>query len=235
MTQMWQAIKGKKSHLLIDKHYSVRCPHCNTLSNLSAVSLPDWEQVVRFNVLRVIIGFRCDSCNEPVALRFKGNVNVREEAMYLSEEYQELERPMETFEYQHLPAAVSRDFREALICYSHMCYNAAAAMCRRTIQSMATDLGTTGSSRVEKQILEAKDVADMDDETFDGLKAVMLGGHDGAHPNLPEVSSTRAALLVEMMKDVLTQIYIRRGRIQEAMQLRQEAIAEKRGGDTQNP
>lgn len=134
---------------------------------------------------------------------------------------------METFDYQHLPEGVASDFREALISYSHSCWNAAAAMCRRTIQSVAMNLGVDGTDRVSNQIKEAKEASEMDDDTYAALKAVMLGGHDGSHPHLPAVSPQRAAVLVEMMKDILTQIYIRKARIQAAMKMRQEAIANK--------
>lgn len=223
----WHAIAKGQTEPVIDKHYTLPCPHCGTKSNLSAVSIPEIRQAVRYKVEQIIIGYRCDSCNAPVALRFQVT-GLSDNQLNLSEEYEELERPMETFDYQHLPNDVASDFKEALTCYSHGCCNAAAAMCRRTIQSVATNLGATGTSKVEKQILDAKDTADMDDDTFAGLKEVMLGGHDGAHPHLPEVTTERAAVLVEMMKDVLTQIYVRKERIQTAMKLRQQAIAEKK-------
>ncbi len=66
-----------------------------------------------------------------------------------------------------------------------------------------------------------------DDETFEQLHAVMLAGHYGAHPHLPSLSSTRATLLLHLMKDVLYQLYVRPARILEAKELRKEAIVKK--------
>lgn len=135
---------------------------------------------------------------------------------------------MQPFEYQYLPDDVASDFREALTCYAHSCHNAAAAMCRRTIQSVAMNLKAVGTSKIDKQILEAKETSGMDDETYNGLRAVMLGGHDGTHPHLPNVTPQRCTVLIQVMKDVLHELYIRSGRIKEAMGMRQEAIEAKK-------
>lgn len=217
--------------MIFDKHFTLKCPHCGAQSNLTSVSIPRWQQVTRFQSKDVIIGYRCDSCNTSIALRF--DVLFHENScMFLSQAYKELEITMEWFDYEHLPEAVAKDFREALTCYSHDCYNGTAAMCRRTIQTVAMDLGATGSSRVEKQIVEVKDTSGMDEETFDSLRQIILGGHDGAHPHLPEMTPERAAVLVELMKDVLTQIYVRKARIQAAMNLRQDAIESKKANNS---
>jgi hypothetical protein len=229
VTGWWTAVIPQDTQdAIVDKHYALVCPHCGALSNLTAVSTPRWAQMRRYQPKQIIIGFRCDACNSPVALRFEVQGDYDRNRALFSHEYEELERPMETFDYQYLPSDVASDFREALTCYSNSCFNATGAMCRRTIQSVATDLGATGSTRVEKQILEAKDTAGMDDETFVSLNQIMLTGHDGAHPHLPPVNKSRAAVLVEIMKDVLYQLYIRKAKVQEALKLRQDAIASKK-------
>ena len=62
------------------------------------------------------------------------------------------------------------------------------------------------------------------DETFDLLKQIIISGHDGAHPHLPKLSAERAADLLELMKDVLYQVYMRKSKIQEAIKLRNQSI-----------
>ena len=59
---------------------------------------------------------------------------------------------------------------------------------------------------------------------FAALKQAIVDGHDGAHPHLPRLTSERAAVLFELMKDVLYQLFVRRSKIKEAMQLRRAAI-----------
>jgi len=128
---------------------------------------------------------------------------------------------------QYLPAAIAEDFKEALISYSHLCYNAFAAMCRRCIQSVFIELGATGKDRVIKQLKDVQETASLDAETFDMLKQIIISGHDGAHPNLPKLSEERAGVLLEMMKDILYQLFVRQAKIQEAIELRKQAIAEQ--------
>ena len=104
-------------------------------------------------------------------------------------------------------------------------------MCRRCVQSISSDLGAKGKDRVFKQLKDLKEMAEIDDDTFDVLKQVIVAGHDGAHPHLPKLSPERASVLLELIKDVLYQIYVRKAKIQEAIKLRKETIS---NSDTNN-
>lgn len=227
MSEYWLAMNNDTNATLCDKRLLLTCPHCGAKTAATVISTPRLEQVHRYKPQKVIGGFMCQACGEAIALRFWTNITP-EGRLYLSEEYAELERKMESFDYQYLPPSVAADFKEALTCFSMSCYNATAAMCRRTIQSVATDLGAVGTSKVSKQILEAKETAGLDEQTFTEINQLVLDGHDGAHPHLPVVTASRAAVVVAIMKDVLDQIYARRARIQKAADLRQESIAAKK-------
>jgi hypothetical protein len=135
-------------------------------------------------------------------------------------------QPIETFELKYLPPQVAEDFAEALICYSNSALNAFAAMARRTVQSMSADLGAKGKDKVLQQLRDLKDVAQIDDETFEILSQVIIAGHDGAHPYLPKLTPERAGVLLELMKDVLRQVYVRKAKIQEAIELRKRSITQ---------
>ena len=209
---------------VFDKHYALKCPHCSVQSNISAVSIPRYEYVRRFKPSRVGIAYRCDSCNEPVFLRFRVKHDYGNHRFVIDTEYEEIECPQETFEFTYLPESVANDFREALVCYSNRAHNGFAAMCRRTVQSAFTDLGATGKDRVLAQLRDLKEMAQVDDDTFGLLKQVIVDGHDGAHPHLPRLNVERAVVLLELMKDVLYQLYVRKGKLSEAMALRQAVI-----------
>jgi hypothetical protein len=212
---------------IFDKHYDLKCPHCGNSANISAVSIPRYEYLARFRPKTVGIAYRCDSCNFPIFLRFKvNNYDLGNNRIVLEEAYEEVERPQETFEYKYLPAPVAEDFREALTCYSHACYNAFAALCRRCAQSAFTELGAAGKDKVLDQLKEIKETAALDDDTFSILQQVVISGHDGAHPHLPRLSPERAAILLELMKDVMYQLFVRKAKIQEAVQLRKQDIAQ---------
>lgn len=129
----------------------------------------------------------------------------------------------ETFDFEYLPPPVSKDFQEALSCYSIGSYNAFAAMSRRTVQSVSTDLGAKGSDKVLNQLQDLKEMAQIDDATFEVLKQIIISGHDGAHPHLPKLSPERAGVLLELMKDVLYQLYIRKAKVQKAIALRNKS------------
>lgn len=220
---------------IVDYHFSMVCPHCGVHSNLTAVSIPRYELITRFQLTTVGIGYRCDNCNEPVFLRFpslmySGLPQSAQGKMYIwiYPEYEIVERPSENFEMQYLPEAVANDFKEALACYSNACYNAFAAMCRRCIQSSFTHLGATAKDSVKRQLDEVRKAAEIDDETYQILDAIILSGHDGAHPNLPELSEDRAVVLLELMKDVLYQLFVRKAKLQEVQNLRKQAIAKRK-------
>ncbi|MCI0421528.1 MAG: hypothetical protein L0312_20265 [Acidobacteria bacterium] len=95
------------------------------------------------------------------------------------------------------------------------------------MQSISATLGAEGSNKVQAQLQELKAMGVADDETFEQLHAVMLAGHDGAHPHLPALSPARAAVLLQLMKDVLYQLFVRPAKIREAGELRKQAIAKQ--------
>lgn len=54
-------------------------------------------------------------------------------------------------------------------------------MCRRTIQSICTDLGAGATTNIERQINETAQLAGLEQDWLDLMFPVMLMGHDGAH------------------------------------------------------
>ena len=213
---------------ITDKHFTLKCPHCAVLSGLSAISVPRYELLRRYEPKSVGIAYQCDACQETVFLRFPVSYEWGNSRVLIHDNYTEIERPQEDYEFRYLPDAVSADFREALTCYSNSCFNAFAAMCRRAIQSASTKIGVEGENKVLKQIKDLKDVAELDEETFELLKTIVLAGHDGAHPHLPALSPERARDLLELMKDVMYQLFVRKKKIQEAAEKRKQAVEAKR-------
>jgi hypothetical protein len=202
---------------LLDNDLTLRCPHCGVIAGMTVVSLPRYELVHRFKVNEVGLTYRCDSCNRPVVLLYSINL---ENPIRLPDKFIQVQNALETFEHKYLPAEVDEDLKEALVCFAQNCWNAFAAMCRRCIQSISTDLGAQGTSKVQKQLQDLKEMGAADEETFEQLRQIMLSGHDGAHPHLPKLSQERAAVLMQLMKDILYQLYVRPGKIREAAALR---------------
>jgi hypothetical protein len=210
---------------VFDTHFALKCPHCQVQSNISAIAIPRYEYMQRFRPQSVGIAYRCDSCNSPVFLRFLVE-DYASDWVRISHTFEEVEHPQETFEFEHLPQGVAADFREALTCYSHACFNAFAAMCRRCIQSSSTALGAEGKDKVMAQLNELKSTAEIGDDTYAILEQIVISGHDGVHPYLPALSKERAAVLLELMKDVLYQLFVRKAKIQQSIELRRKQISE---------
>ena len=49
---------------------ALTCPHCQTLTHLTAVAVPKFEDLSRRKPKQIGIVFRCDACGEPVFLKF---------------------------------------------------------------------------------------------------------------------------------------------------------------------
>jgi hypothetical protein len=92
---------------------------------------------------------------------------------------------------------------------------------------MCTNLGAETTTKVKAQIEEMATATGIDDETKDLAIQVMLSGHDGAHPHLPEINQERATVLLELLGDLSYQLFTRAGKIRKASELRRDAVAAK--------
>ena len=101
-------------------------------------------------------------------------------------------------------------------------------MCRRAVQSICTYLGAERSTKVQAQINEMAELAKLSPETKKLALEVMLTGHDGSHPHLPDVNAERAMVLLSLIQDLTYQLFTRPGKIEESAVLRKAAIEEKK-------
>jgi len=201
-----------------------RCPYCS----VNKPNLPQHWHIDTTNHsgrnTRHWKAYICKNCGGVVTASAKDN-NGDVSAIYP-------DRVIETFDYDYLEGDVEKDLKEALSCYSHGDYNAFAAMSRRTIQSIAKDLGAKGKAKVKKQVNELKAILEIEEETFRTIEEIIIAGHDGAHPYLPKLSPERAAILLELLKDVVYQLYVRKKKIKQSAELREKAIEEKKKADS---
>jgi hypothetical protein len=65
------------------------------------------------------------------------------------------------------------------------------------------------------------------------VKKVIFGGDDEPRPNLPALDASQAGVLLEVMKDLLYEAYVRRGKLQQAMMVRRFFVADP--GDKVTP
>jgi len=195
------------------------CPHCHAHAQLTPVSVPDFASLQRDAPQRVGIVFRCNACGVPRFFRF--TVRRQEsERIVLAGNGQELERAPERYAFGYLPANVARLFREALACHASDCFNAFASMCRRSAQAVFEDLGEGGRLRMFDTLEDIIELCELDGDTAHLLRAVIFGGTGDRDASLPDVDASHAGVLLEAMKDLLYQTYVRREKLTRAMRMR---------------
>jgi len=201
----------------------LECPYCNVYAHMSPQSVPDAAMLLRDKPKHVGLVYQCDACHAPVFLRFA----VREYAgnrVELLRNFVELERPKERFSYSYLPKHTQVLFREALSCYSNNNFNAFSSMCRRAAASAFDALGEGGKLRAFEEVMVAQDIAEIDDQSFAPIKRVLFG--TGQQEDLPLLNRAQAGVLLEVLKDMFYQCFVRRGKLTRAIKVRQFFVTE---------
>jgi hypothetical protein len=203
---------------------SRECPHCGAHAHLLPVATPSFDALSAYRPRTVGLVFRCAACAEPRFTRatVRSYDNSRIE---LSANLVEVERGRGHFQFSYLPPPVERIFREALQCYTAGCYNAFASMCRRTVQTSLADLGANAKLRWHDLFREAVAIVDLDDQILHTLDSVLFGTDEP----MPEIQADEAAVLVETIKDMAYQCYIRTAKLRAAMEMRRYFAAEQAG------
>jgi hypothetical protein len=198
---------------------ALTCPHCQNLAHLTAAAIPQFDDLSRRRPKQIGIVFRCDACGEPVFLKFfvRGYTALRIE---LTPNYVEVERARESFPLTYLPEEAEGLFKEALGCYSAGCFNAFGSMSRRTAQSLFRELGERGKLELFDTLQEIRALAELDDENFAALRSVLFGSDSDPWPNHPHLDAERAGILLEVMRDLLYQTFVRKARLLQAMNFR---------------
>ena len=213
-----QGIEGQ-----LEDRIGLECPYCGVYARMSPQSFPDAAAVLRDKPKHVGLVFQCDACHAPVFLRFA----VREytdSRVELYRNFIELERPKERFAFSYLPKPTEVLFREALSCYSANNFNAFASMCRRAAKSAFDALGDGGKLRAFEECMVAQSIASIDEDTFAPIKTVLFS--TGQYEDLPMLSRAQAGILLEVLKDMFYQCFVRHGKLSRAIKVRRFFVSE---------
>lgn len=211
-----------------EEQFGLECPYCGVYAHMTPQSVPDFDSLSRAKPEHVGIVYQCDACVAPVFLRF-GVKDYGADAIELNRNFVELERPKERFSFAYLPKPVDVLFREALSCYSNGTYNAFASMCRRAAASAFVAMGESGKLRAFDEVIVAQDIAEIDDESFDPIKQVIFDS--GEEEDLPLLSHAQSGVLLEVMKDLFYQCFVRRGKLTRAIKVRRFFVKDGNGGN----
>ncbi len=191
------------------------CPHCGAHAQLIPVATPSYEALAAARPRHVGIAYRCAACNEPRFVRAAARA-FEPERVELSSNLVEIERPRERFQFGYLPEPIERMLRETLDCYTAGLYNAFASMSRRTVRAALADLDANAPTRWREIATEVLRIGEVDETTSNVLETVLFGA--GEEP--PELEAQAAAVLIEVVKDLLYQGYVRTAKLKAAMKMR---------------
>lgn len=197
---------------------SIECPHCQANAHMALMAAPGFKILQAKKPGQVGMVFQCDACHSPVFLKFRARQYQHDRIIFHSAAH-EVERPAEKFKFNYLPEQVARSFREALGCYRYGLLQAFAAMSRLTAEAVLNDLGDSGKLKIFDQLEDIREIADLDDSVFTTVRQVVLGTGDNRSP-LPALGRGEAAVLLETIKDLLYQAYIREAQLRRALEVR---------------
>ena len=207
-----------------DEQIGLECPYCGVYAHMSPQSTPDTAKLLETRPKHVGLVYQCDSCRSPVFLRF-ATKSFNDGRVELNRNFVELERPKERFAFSYLPRHTEILFREALSCYSNHNFNAFASMCRRSASSAFSALGEGGKLRAFEEVMIAQDIAGIDDEAFAPIKLILFDA--GEEEDLPLLNRVQAGVLLEVLKDMFYQCFVRRGKLTRALKVRRFFVQER--------
>ena len=200
-----------------EEQFGLECPYCGIYAHMTPQSVPEFEQLHRDQPKHIGMVYQCDACLAPVFLRFAVKQHS-EDAIELYQNFIELERPKERFAFSYLPKHTETLFREALSCYSSNTFNAFASMCRRAANSSFAAMGENGKLRAFDEVMKAQEIAEIDDRSFEPIKKVLFDS--GEEDSLPLLNHAQAGILLEVLKDMFYQCFVRRGKLTRAIKVR---------------
>ena len=206
-----------------DEQIGLECPYCGVYAHMSPQSVPHADDLLQEKPSHVGLVFQCDSCKSPVFLRFAIRA-FAEDKVELFRNFIELERPKERFAFSYLPKHTEVLFREALACYSTNSFNAFASMCRRSAASAFDALGEGGKLRAFDEVMIARDIAEIDDDAFGPIKSILFDSSEDEE--LPLLNRAQAGILLEVLKDMFYQCFVRRGKLTRAIKVRRFFVEE---------
>lgn len=219
--------RNRRVHDDNGEQFGLECPYCGVYSRMTPQSIPDVNSVLQHRPKHVGLVYQCDACHAPVFLRFAVK-EFHTDRIELFQNFLELERPKERFPFSYLPDATEPLFREALSCYSHNNFNAFASMCRRAAESAYAALGERGKLRAFDEVVAAQQIAELDDDSFAPIKQILFESE--SEDDLPLLNRAQAGVLLEVMKDMLYQCFVRRGKLSRAIKVRRFFVQEANGG-----
>jgi len=192
------------------------CPHCGAHAQMLPVAVPSFAELARTEARNVGLVFRCSACGEPRFVRTAVR-SIGAERIELAAHLVEIERPRERFQFGYLPASIEPLLRETLDCYTAGTHNAFASMCRRTVRAALTLADAGARHRWRDAVADVLHFTEIDAGTAATIMDVLFGEKDEP----PTIGADQSAVLIEVVKDLFYQHYVRATKLRAALKMRQ--------------
>jgi hypothetical protein len=85
-------------------------------------------------------------------------------------------------------------------------------------------LGDGGKLRAFEEVMVAQDIVGIDDDSFAPIKAILFETSD--EEGMPLLNRGQAGILLEVLKDMFYQCFVRRGKLNRALKVRRFFVQE---------
>jgi len=195
------------------------CPHCQKQTALTPLSRPDFATIKACKPAVTGLCFLCLNCQKPILVRYSVT-HIGETEIELAPAPALESRPDDRINLNYLPASVQKPYIDALGCYQHELIQPFGLMCKQTIEAVIKDLGEGGKLDVFNHLEELRDVFNVEPHIFTTIGEVLFDNKRSLM-STGVFGRTEAAVLLEALKDLLYQFYIRKARLQRAVSMRQ--------------
>jgi predicted RNA-binding Zn-ribbon protein involved in translation (DUF1610 family) len=194
---------------------SRECPQCGAHAQLIPLATPPYEALMQTRPRQVGLVFSCAACGEPRFVRAAVR-SFEAEHVELSPNLIEVERARERFQFGYLSTDIERLLKEAFDCYTAGCYTAFALLSRAAVDAALANLDSNARRRWHDLLRDVLQIAEVDGNAARAIEAAVFGDPR----TLPSVGADEAAVLIEAVKDLFYQAYVRTAKLQAAMKMR---------------
>ncbi len=195
------------------------CPYCKTQTNFTLI----WDNV-NFNNETQVIKNPHNTYNRffndvvDSSLWQCNNRKCKNYIFILSDQgYLETIFPFAHFRKKDaiVPEKIWTDYVEANNCFEVGAYNATASMCRRALQNIAIDKGSTEGTKLIKQLAELDKKGIITDILYKTAEKIRTVGNKGAHPKEYDVTAEEAKKSIAFTHKIMEHVYWLPAQLQE--------------------
>jgi hypothetical protein len=180
---------------------------------------PEYNALQQHKPSQVGLVYRCEACNAPVFLRFPVKL-YSGSRVELATQLRGARAPARALQL-HVPARGNGNAPEGgFRLLQRGLLQRVRLDVPRVAQRTFADLGEAAKLELYDELANVRRLAEIDDASYETVRKVLFDFDEAGRGNVPSPDAFHAGVLLEVIKDLLYQAYVRRGRLQQAMMVR---------------